>query len=765
IASDALWQEIRRSENTCGIKVAFTVTRDEKGLRYGRLREIAALHDGGNLVPPRFDEPAPAAQPAPAPAAGDDRNPQARVTFTDGTVMEDAVHTGALLFYNPDKFFGRLRAEDGERFYFRSGDVMQKSLLDFLNARSALDIEETLVTFSIKRLPTGKLAAGRVSWPQKGGKPVPDEAKPGEAAGEAEPAADAETGAKAEPAAETAPAGKAAPLDAYCAAYLRAWGGEEDALRGHLLLRAEEAAREGDEQSAQDLLLECAALSDARREKRDEAMLAYLRRFAREDAGEDLAGFLGQAGYSGVAMFDALTRLYAAADGAMGRLCGILCQGEGLVTLRAELLRRFGCVPETAQELRAAWQPLVAEERARTDWAALPLTDEGLAQADPEGKHPEWAAALQAVRTPSAPALLRAREEILRHPLRPAVAFLLPAILDAQEKLQEESGAKVSLRALCRVRVLGQDYAVLEAEGAAGPVAVELGGSRAAVDALRPDEETALAFPYAEAEGTARVTGEAEGAAFCEDWALAFPAAVEAEAGEDPVRLVEREGVVAFVDAPQAVEAVAQAADAACIRVSAGAFASAADAQGAEAAILSALRAQMEERYGAEVAGLLSFPYAGEATEGALERVLRDFADVRLLHDKLKGAHILLTAAARDGAVEPLCALCARLAGPSVRAALAVDAVPAGTAVFAARGGTAGVAEALRREGYAASRVILAEPLAGAAAQAADCPDGPAPEAAAADCPDGSAPEAAEAPAGEPNPEEPAAEDPSGASA
>lgn len=46
---------------------------------------------------------------------------------------------------------------------------MQLSLLDFLNARSALDIEETLVTFSIKRLPPGKLAAGRVSWPQKGG--------------------------------------------------------------------------------------------------------------------------------------------------------------------------------------------------------------------------------------------------------------------------------------------------------------------------------------------------------------------------------------------------------------------------------------------------------------------------------------------------------------------------------------------------------------------------------------------------------------------
>lgn len=99
-----------------------------------------------------------------------------------------------------------------------------------------------------------------------------------------------------------------------------------------------------------------------------------------------------------------------------------------MVTLRAELLRRFGQVPETAQELRAAWQPLVAGERARTDYAAWPLDEAGLQKADPEGAHPEWKEVLAACLAPAGQAarLLRAREEILRRPLRPAVAYLLP---------------------------------------------------------------------------------------------------------------------------------------------------------------------------------------------------------------------------------------------------------------------------------------------------------------------------------------------------
>ena len=729
IASGALWQEILRSENTCGIKVAFTVTADEKGPRYGRVREIAALVEDGALTPPDFAgaEGAPrageASRAGDAPRAGeparaDDNNPQARVTFTDGTTMEESVRTGALMFYNPDKFFGRLRAENGERFYFRASDVMQLSLLDFLNARSALDIEETLVTFSIKRLPTGKLAAGRVSWPQKGGQdPEPKEdAAPAE---EDAPEEEAPEAAGAVGEADSAPANKApAPLDAYCAAYLRAWGGEEDALRGHLLLRAEEAARDGDAQSAQDLLLECAALSDARREKRDEAMLAYLRCFASEDAGEDLPSFLAQATYGGVAMFDALTRLYAAAEGAMGRLCGILCEGKGMVTLRAELLRRFGQVPETAQELRAAWQPLVAGERARTDYAAWPLDEAGLQKADPEGAHPEWKEVLAACLAPAGQAarLLRAREEILRRPLRPAVAYLLPAVLDAQAALQQESGAKVSLRALGRVRVLGQDYAALEVAGQAEAVCVELAGARAEVGDLSGEE--AIAFPFDGEEGEARVTGRANGQDFCEAWALAFPAAVQPE--EEPIQLLAEKGAVAFVDGAQALAAIEAAAlgDAECILVRAGAFSGQDEAAGAEAAILGAMQAEMDRRFGPEVTGLLSFPYAGEAPEAdALERVLRDFADVRLLHDKLKGAHILVTASARGGAEEALCALCARMAGPSVHAALDVEEAPEGANLFVARGGQAGVAEALRRGGFAAERVILAETAENAAAE------------------------------------------------
>ena len=79
--------------------------------------------------------------------------------------------------------------------------------------------------------------------------------------------------------------------------------------------------------------------------------------------------------------------------------------------------------------------------------------------------------------------------------------------------------------------------------------------------------------------------------------------------------------------------------------------------------------------------------------------MLRDFADVRLLHDKLKGAHILVTASARGGAEEALCTLCARMAGPSVHAALDVEEAPEGANLFVARGGQAGVAEALRRGG------------------------------------------------------------------
>ncbi len=749
IASGALWQEILRSENTCGIKVAFTVTADEKGPRYGRVREIAALVEDGALTPPDFsgaprDGESLRAGDAPRagePARADDNNPQARVTFTDGTTMEESVRTGALMFYNPDKFFGRLRAENGERFYFRASDVMQLSLLDFLNARSALDIEETLVTFSIKRLPTGKLAAGRVSWPQKGGSdPEPKEdAAP---AGEDAPEAEAPEAAGAAGEADSAPANKApAPLDAYCAAYLRAWGGEEDALRGHLLLRAEEAARDGDAQSAQDLLLECAALSDARREKRDEAMLAYLRCFASEDAGEDLPSFLAQATYSGVAMFDALTRLYAAAEGAMGRLCGILCEGKGMVTLRAELLRRFGQVPETAQELRAAWQPLVAGERARTDYAAWPLDEAGLQKADPEGAHPEWKEVLAACLAPAGQAarLLRAREEILRRPLRPAVAYLLPAVLDAQAALQQESGAKVSLRALGRVRVLGQDYAALEVAGQAEAVCVELAGARAEVGDLSGEE--AIAFPFDGEEGEARVTGRANGQDFCEAWALAFPVAVQPE--EEPIQLLAEKGAVAFVDGAQALAAIEAAAlgDAECILVRAGAFSGQDEAAGAEAAILGAMQAEMDRRFGPEVTGLLSFPYAGAAPEAdALERVLRDFADVRLLHDKLKGAHILVTASARGGAEEALCVLCARMAGPSVHAALDVEEAPEGANLFVARGGQAGVAEALRRGGFAAERVILAETAENAAAEESAQPaPGPQPEPDTQPAPDAAA--------------------------
>lgn len=150
-----------------------------------------------------------------------------------------------------------------------------------------------------------------------------------------------------------------------------------------------------------------------------------------------------------------------------------------------------------------------------------------------------------------------------------------------------------------------------------------------------------------------------------------------------------------------------------------GAFSGQDEAAGAEAAILGAMQAEMDRRFGPEVTGLLSFPYAGEAPEAdALERVLRDFADVRLLHDKLKGrAHPADGIGARRGGRCALVQLCARMAGPSVHAALDVEEAPEGAPLFVARGGQAGVAEALRRGGFAAERVILAETAENAAAE------------------------------------------------
>ena len=296
------------------------------------------------------------------------------------------------------------------------------------------------------------------------------------------------------------------------------------------------------------------------------------------------------------------------------------------------------------------------------------------------------------------------------------MAYLLPAVLDAQAALQQESGAKVSLRALGRVRVLGQDYAALEVAGQAEAVCVELAGARAEVGDLSGEE--AIAFPFDGEEGEARVTGRANGQDFCEAWALAFPAAVQPE--EEPIQLLAEKGAVAFVDGRAGAcgdrgrgpwrRGVHPRARGRVFRAGRGRGRGGGDPRRDAGGDGPALRPGGD--------GLLSFPYAGEAPEAdALERVLRDFADVRLLHDKLKGAHILLTTSARGGAEGALCALCARMAGPSVHAALDVEEAPEGAPLFVARGGQAGVAEALRRGGFAAERVILAETAENAAAE------------------------------------------------
>lgn len=702
IASDGLWQEILRSNNTCGIKVAFTARRDGKSVRYGRLREIAALFDDGSLTPPDFSRPIPGqaeSEPA-APAPAGDRNPLARVYFTDGTTMEDVVRTGALMFYNADKYFGRLRTENGERYYFRASDVMQQSLLDFLNTRSSLDIEETLVNFSIKRLPTGKLAAGRVTWPEKsGGKPQAEAA-----AERKEESAPAQTAA-AEEAEPVSSKGKA-ELNAYCAAYLKAWGGEEAALRAHLGTRAEEARRRDDLRLMSDLLLERAALSDARREKRDEAMWDYLRPLAEEDAGEDLASFLRQAVYSGVKMFDAMTELFAVADGAIGRICGILAAGDGLVTLRAEMLRRFGQVPGTAQVLRAAWQPLVEAQRAKEEYAALPLSEEGLRAVDPEGRETEWAEALRALQEKDGAALQRARENLMRRPYRAAVEWLLPHILQAQSELAHAGGANVEAQGLCSLSVCGKTYAVLELSGAGKELCCRVGDALCDLEELSGSVRLAFPVEGEAAEREVRVSGLSNGTQVEICKTAAFP--LQKRAQSDPAALVFEKRAVAFVASPEALEAVRRGAEEkkGCIVVDAGDFDS---GEGAEERLTQALQAELEQRFGAEVAGLLSFPRAGEKAEpGALERALRDFADVCLLHDGLKGASLLFLLRAFGEAAEPLCRLCAKLTQMDVCAALAMEEEVADAPVFVALGGEKGLAQALHEAGFAAEPLMLA---------------------------------------------------------
>lgn len=687
ISSAALWKEIQQSENTCGIKIAFTVRSEEKGDRYTQIREIAALQQPDQVEKPRFE--APEREIAPE----EDVNPDARETFTDGTVMEEAVRAGTVMFYNADRFFGRLQQEDGARYYFRANDVMQKSLLDFLVQRPAYEVADTPVTFSVKTLPTGKLAAGRVRWN------TPESRK--ETKKETAPAP-----AKAEPEPKQA---ETPQLNPYCTEYLRAWGGPEDQLAERL---RQVAALCTDETIKRDVALECVALSDVRREKRDEAMLHYLQAFAQAPDGQDLNGFLGAAQYTGAEMFDALTRLFAASDGAYGRLCGLIAGDGELVALRGEILERLGAMPETAQELKERWRPLVEAERERSKVDALPPSRETLARIDPEGRQADWAAVLdardaleQGQEPTDVQALLdRVREEILRAPSRLAVEWMLPIVRSVQERLH---GAEedLTVRALCALEVDGRSYVCLEVAGADESLRVRMGEAEAEIGALSGCAQVAL--PGSAGEQQIELCGRNQEKEWNRKVKLDFAPAKLADATQTDrlAQVLEREGVAVLCGAAQ--DGGELESDPKDIAVALGKVDS---VQDAARRLLSGLKAEMESRYGAEVVGLLSFPNEVKedaAGREALMAVLRDFADVRLLHDQLKGAHILCTMAA-PGKGEAEFALAQEMKPFGVRTVLRVEQKPERAApAQVLHTGPKDFAQALRAAGFAVERLFL----------------------------------------------------------
>lgn len=630
ICSDALWQEIVRSENTCGIKVAFTAVSDGKRVRYTRIRELSALQTPDSVKKPDFTTVIPV-------EPDEDVNPFARVSFADGSTLEEAEHAGHVMFYNADKRFGRLEQVDGERYYFRENDVMQKSLLEFLNTHP--DVADAAVTFSVKHLPTGKTAAGRVRWDAP--RPEPRTAKP---AAEPEQSAPKESPASPAPAVEpSAPKAEELPLNRYCEKLAALWRTDRQELADRLRAEAEAAQ---DERVRRDLLLESVALSDVLREKRDAAMLRYLREFVREGGGSQLDAFLADAVYAGGEMFDALTALFAVSDGAFGRLCGLIASGD-MATLRGEILSRFGQVPETAQGLRELWRPLVEEERARTAYGNLLPVKEAV-EGVPEPERSRWMRVLDALaarrsgNADSAQAAQLVREEreaISARPLRMAVEWMLPLL----DQLEGDAPG-LTARAVALVREKGAQYAVADLLGSAEQVCAELNGARLELE--RAQGVTRIALPCG-GKATLRLTW-AGGSAEQE---LDFPA-VDACAA-DAERAVEKMrdcGVAVLLGGGSAVlDAAAErlAADERCAVVRVDVLGQ--DPAGALRRILGALQAGLTQRYGEQTSGLFCIPSPEEAEKmdedalrGALRDALTGFGDMRLLHDALKNAHIAL---------------------------------------------------------------------------------------------------------------------------
>ncbi len=447
VSSDKLWQEIVRAGNTCGIKIAFTV----KDGKYKEIREIEAAVTPDQVVTPDFTAPILPASPE------EDVNPNAKDVFTDGTVMEDGIRKGRVMFYNVDKFFGRI-AEEGsiEKYYFRANDVMQKSLLDYLSKQAVVTNVE--VTFSVKTLTTGKTAAGRVRW--NGAPKKPEETKKAE-----EKPAPAKVQPTGEPPRPAAPTAK--PLDnVYLVNLMKLWGVNEEELKHRLLVQAQRSTGS----LKDEILMELSALAEYTRSGRDEAILSVLQNHA--GGGVDrLPGFLSTAGYDAAEMFDTLTSLFAISPNACGRVCGLIAADADAVTLRGEILKRLGSVPENAAGLQAIWMPAVEAEKAKHDYANIPYTAENLEKLDVNHAYANFLKWVEfdpnGERSDEEKIALRNEiheivEEIRKKPERMAVEWIIPKLNNLVAVLSDQAPG---MRALCAVESDGKRYVCGEIEG------------------------------------------------------------------------------------------------------------------------------------------------------------------------------------------------------------------------------------------------------------------------------------------------------------
>lgn len=637
IVSDVLWQEIVSSGNTCGIKIAFTVVKENGRAKYTRLREISALQTPDALEKPDFTTVIPM-------EAEEDVNPYARTTFTDGTTMEEEIRDGFIMFYNAEKNFGRLQsAQDGEKYYFRANDVMQKTLLQFLNHTPV--VADTQIKFSVKKLPTGKDAAGRVSWEA----PRPT-ARKAVTAPVSPPVVKAEEKTeKTEFVRSVTPKTEAPQLNLYCRNLCALWEVQPEELSDKLI-----SAAENSKTAAEDLLLENVALSDVRREKRDDAMLRFLRLTA-EGGGEQLSSFLSTATYDGAEMFDALTRLFAVSDGAYGRLCGIIASGGDMVTLRGEILSRFGQVPETSAALKELWRPLVEEERARTAYAAMLPGKEALSALDPEGRHADWLIAVELTGGKEMPAaealqLIRSlRESVKREPTRPAVEWLLPLLNRIEAELNEKGNVQgLAMRPLCAMQCGDNKVICIEVTGSAedavltvGDRTLNLGKISGSVQAVFANEAKQMDVKLEWTGGSLVQTmefSEIEDALFDSEKALSLL--------EESGVCVLRGGTMRQLE--QLAEVLGRDENCAVVFVE-----HADDETALLHAMLTAIQEGLQEKFGAETTGLIGFPLRtdgmnAQALRDALLGAMRDFGDMRILHDTLKGAYIALLADAGE---------------------------------------------------------------------------------------------------------------------